>query len=751
MNPTPNGQSEFPDNSQPLSTPLSPSTNKVLSKDKPAKRFKFLWLIVGMAMGIGGGAIAGSWFWQQLEASIPETIEDVETYARPETLTIKAADGSILKQIGPIAHDKVKLEEISDLLPLAFIASEDSRFWHHRGIDFQGIARATVANVKANKVVEGGSTITQQVARVVFLNHEQSIERKLKEMRIATVIEQNFAKKQILENYLNLVYLGSGAYGVADAAWVYFGKSAKDLTLSEAATLAGVVPAPSTYSPLTNKELATKRRNLVLQRMVEEGFISPQEAKQAMAAPLTTNPKRLKRLVRKASYFTDYVEQELPKYISTEQLNAGGVVVETTLNPKWQKAAEDAVDYSLDQYGKWMKFQQAALVALEPETGEIKAMVGGRDFGKNQYNRVTQAQRQPGSTFKTFVYTTAIAAGFSPYKTYFDGEYCINGYAKECKGGYKPTNYKDKYRYGNVSLYDGLIRSVNIVALRTMIDVGWKPTIEIAKKMGIKSELQPTYSLALGSWEVNLLELTNAYATLANQGTYQPGYGITRIRDRQGKIIYEANFEPQQAIDPDTAAIMTWMLRGVVTSGTGIPAQIGRPAVGKTGTSDEARDLWYIGYIPQVSAGVWLGNDDNKPTKGTSGVAAELWRKFMLEVVKDLPLENLPPRPSLTGRDALIKAEAVKPKRSFYLKTKPETVYRPRYTRRTRRTYTRKTYTPSASSSQPKAPPKPAKPIPATTPFPVRNTRPVITKPLKTLPPAKNDSERDWVRERLGR
>ena len=739
MNPSPNSQSEFPDNSQPLSVP----TNKIATKDKPAKRFKFSWLMIGIAIGIGGGAIAYSWLWQKLEANIPESIEDVETYARPETLTIKAADGSVLKQIGPIAHDQVKLDEVSDLLPAAFIASEDSRFWQHQGIDIQGIARATLANLKAKRVVEGGSTITQQVARVVFLTREQSIERKLKEMRIATAIEKNFDKKQILENYLNLVYLGSGAYGVADAAWVYFGKSPQELTLSEAATLAGVVPAPSTYSPLTNKELATKRRNLVLQRMVQEGFISDREASKAMTAPLTTNPKRLKRLVRKASYFTDYIEQELPKYISAEELNAGGVVVETTLNPKWQKAAEASVNYGLDQYGKWMKFQQAALVAIEPKTGEIKAMVGGRDFGKNQYNRVTQAQRQPGSTFKTFVYTTAIAAGFSPYKTYFDGEYYVDGY--------KPTNYKDKYRYGNVSLYDGLMRSVNIVALRTMLDVGWKPTIEIAQKMGIKSELQPTYSLALGSWEVNLLELTNAYATLANQGTYQPGYGITRIRDRQGKIIYEANFEPQQAIDPDTAAIMTWMLRGVVTSGTGIPAQIGRPAVGKTGTSDEARDLWYVGYIPQLSAGVWLGNDDNTPTKGTSGVAAELWRKFMLEVVKDLPVENFPPRPSLTGRDALIKAEAVKPKRSYYLKTAPTPVYT-RYTRRSRRTYSRKTTSP-ASSSTPKAAPKPAIPIPATAPFPVPASRPIITKPLKKLPPANssNNSERDWVRERLGR
>lgn len=757
MNPSPNSPSELPDNSQPSSTPSSPNTKQVAKKNQPAKRGKFPWLAMGMVMGIGSGAFAAGWFWQKIEASVPENIEDVATYARPETLTIKAADRSILKQIGPISHDKVTLDNVPDLLPSAFIASEDSRFLAHKGVDFPGIARATIANLKAKGVVEGGSTITQQVARVVFLTQEKSIWRKLKEMRIASAIEQKFAKTQILENYINLVYLGSGSYGVADAAWVYFGKSAQDLSLPEIATLVGIVPAPSAYSPLNKPELAKKRRNLVLQRMAQEGFISNQEATEAMASPLITKPNRPKRLVRRASYFTDYVEKELPKYISAEELKAGGVVVETTLNPQWQKSAESAINYGLDKYGKWQKFQQAALVAIDPKTGEIKAMVGGRDFGKNQYNRVTQAQRQPGSTFKTFVYTTAIAAGFSPYKSYFDAEYCINGYAKDCNKGYKPTNYNDKYRYEEVSIYSALKSSINIVALRTMLDVGWKPTIEIAQKMGIKSKLEPTYSLALGAWEVNLLELTNAYGTLANKGIYQPDYGITRILDRRGQVIYEANFPPQVAINPDTAAITTWMLRGVVTSGTGIPAQIGRPAVGKTGTSDESRDLWYIGYIPQISAGVWLGNDDNKPTKGTSGVAAELWRRFMLQAVKDLPVENFPPRPSLSGRKDLIKAERVKPKRSYYLRTSDpnKPVAKPRYTRRSRRTYSspKRIYRPPAASSTPKTTPQPAKPIPVNTPFPARNTRPIITKPLKKLPPPKpkNAQERDWVRERLGR
>ena len=366
-------------------------------------------------------------------------------------------------------------------------------------------------------------------------------------------------------------------------------------------------------------------------------------------------------------------------------------------------------------------------------------MVGGRDFGDNQYNRVTQAQRQPGSTFKTFVYTAAIAGGFSPYKTYLDSELFVDGY--------QPRNYKEKYRQTNVSLYNALISSINTVALQTSLDVGWNPIIKLAHNMGIESEMQPTYSLALGSWEVNLLELTNAYATLANKGVYEKAHGIRRIRDRHGEIIYEADFPSARAIASDTTAIMTWMLQGVVRSGTGIPAQIGRPSAGKTGTSDEARDLWYIGYIPQVTTGVWLGNDDNKPTKGTSGVAAEIWRKFMLEVVKGMPVEGFPPRPPLTGRKNAIALEPVKPKRKYYIRQGQP---KPRYVRNRRRYYPprRRKRTIPATSSKPT---KPLSPNPSSTGTPAPSaTSPTFSKPTKSVATPKKP-ERDWVKERLGR
>ncbi|MDJ0649852.1 MAG: penicillin-binding protein 1A [Xenococcaceae cyanobacterium MO_188.B19] len=706
-------------------------------EQKRPKTRKWLWrgLGLGLLVGIGSGVSAVIFYFeleQKIVATTPESVSDVASYARPNSITVKAIDGTIIKQIGEVSYDKVKLDELPDIVHQAFVASEDKRFYQHQGVDLKGIARAAWVNLRAGEVVEGGSTITQQLARIAYLSQAKTFWRKLQEVEIARRIEQNLDKKEILETYLNLVYLGAGSYGLEDAAWVYFGKSAKALTVAEVATLVGIIPAPSVYSPFNNPELALRQRNAVLNRMAQDGYITLEVAQAAIASPIVTNRKQLKRLQVKAPYFTNYIEQELPKYLSQEQLQGGGIVVETTIDLQWQKAAEKTVKYGLDTYSKWQKFQQGALVSLDSRTGAIKAMVGGRDFGDNQYNRVTQAQRQPGSTFKTFVYTAAMAAGFSPNKTYPDRQLSIEDY--------EPRNYKEKYRKTNVSLYNALAISINTIALQTSLDVGLNPIIKIAQNMGIDSEMQPTYSLALGSWEVNLLELTNAYGTLANQGVYQKAHGITQIRDRHGEIIYRADFPSAKALDPDTAAMMTWMLQGVVRSGTGRPAQIGRPSAGKTGTSDEARDLWYIGYIPQVTTGIWLGNDDNTPTKGYSTVAAEMWRKFMLQVVQDIPVEAFPARPPLTGRKVMISAEPVDIKPE-YLTPKPRPRYRTRYTRN------RPKYTPRRS---PTARPVRSQPVkPASSPAAIPNN-PKFSKPNKSATPPQK-VERDWVRERLGR
>ncbi len=623
------------------------------------------WLWMGLGIGIGTSTIALGWGVNQLESSVQYAVEEVLTYAPEETITIVGMDGEILQTIGPVTYDPLKIWQIPDPVLQAFIASEDRRFEEHKGVDFQGILRAAFANVKAGGVVEGGSTITQQLARIVFLNQERSMTRKLKEVRLSQKVEQKLTKAEILERYLNLVYLGSGAYGISDAAWVYFGKTVDQLTLPEMATLAGIVPAPSVYSPIQNPKAAKERRDLVINRMLEDGMITDAEAQKAIASPVTVNPKQPKRLIRQAPYFTDYVLQEVKKVVPEAKLQQGGVVIETTLNPQWQKEAKEVVEGAVKRYGRGYRFSQASLTSIDPRTGQIKAMVGGIDFEKNQFNRVTQAKRQPGSTFKTFVYSTAIAAGFSPNQSFLNAEYFVDGY--------KPENYGDTYSGKYVSMRQALASSLNVVAVKTLVDVGWNPVIQVARKMGIQSELQPTYSLALGSWEVNLLELTSAYGTLANKGVHNNAYGVSRVLDRKGNVLYQAKLTSKEALDAESSAITTWMLQGVVNSGTGTAAQIGRPVAGKTGTSDKARDLWFVGYIPQLVTGIWLGNDNNSPTYGGSNISAMLWRQYMLDVTENLPIESFPAIPNrLEGRKATLKKEPIKPKKAYYKMPEPQ-------------------------------------------------------------------------------
>jgi penicillin-binding protein 1A len=392
--------------------------------------------------------------------------------------------------------------------------------------------------------------------------------------------------------------------------------------------------------------------------MLEDGIITPAQKQAATEEALIVNSSLPKRLQVDFPYFTTYVHKELPKYVAADVLASGGLIVETTLNPTSQKAAEAAVGKILKNEGRWQNFKQAAMVAIEPGSGEIQAMVGGKDFGKNQFNRVTQAQRQPGSTFKAFVYATAIATGKSPYDSYLDEPLSIDGY--------EPKNSHNKFS-GWLNIRDALTKSINTIAVKVLIEIGFEPTIKLAHDMGIKSELKPNYSLALGSNEVNLLELTNAYGTFANQGNYVESHGIRRILNREGDVIWSAKYKPKQVLDADSSAIMTWMLRNVVTDGTGAAAQLDdRQVAGKTGTTDESRDLWFIGYIPQLVAGVWLGNDDNTPTYGNSGSAAYAWHEFMAEALKGMPVEKFPPRPNLENRKGTIKAQPLKPRKLIY-------------------------------------------------------------------------------------
>ncbi|MBD1876335.1 PBP1A family penicillin-binding protein [Nodosilinea sp. FACHB-131] len=612
------------------------------------------WAVLLAGAGIAGGGTRAYRVIEATNANLPDPNQAL-TYQRDGTITMTSADGVILQKLGPATRETITYDAMPQHLVQAFIASEDQRFYEHNGVDYRGIARAVWANVQNRDLVEGASTITQQLARIVFLDQERSFQRKIKEAMMASKLEESLTKEQIIERYLNLVYLGSGAYGVADASWVYFGKTIDQLTVAEAAMIAGMAPAPSLYSPTVNVDAARSQRNRVIRRMLATEAISGVESEEAITAEVAVTPNQPKFLYSEFPYFTIYIQKQLEALLPPDQLEAGGLTVETTLNVVWQRRAEETVEEAVADYSGWQNVGQVSLVAVDPRNGEIKAMVGGTDFtSENQFNRVTQAQRQPGSTFKTFVYAAAIAGGISPYRSYMDARYVVDGY--------EPKNYGKNYS-GNMDLLQALRNSVNIVAVKLLVDVGFDPVVKLAERMGIESPLLPAYSLALGTSEVNLLELTSAYGTLANKGIHRPAHGIRRVLNSSGEVIYERPNESEQAIDADSAAIMTWMLRGVVEGGTGSNAYIGRPVAGKTGTSEEYRDLWFVGYIPQLVAGVWMGNDDNTPTSGASSMAAGVWRNFMAKLTDDIPVEEFPSLPRLGGREGTITLSPVKPGR----------------------------------------------------------------------------------------
>ena len=629
-------------------------------QEPPPRRYRPLfwrplfWLVLLAGAGIAGGGTRAYRVIQATSDSLPDSASAL-TYQRDGTTTMVSADGVILQKLGPATRETITRDTMPEHLVQAFVASEDQRFYEHSGVDYRGIARAAWANLRNRDVVEGASTITQQLARIVFLDQERSFQRKIKEIMMALKLEESLTKDQIAERYLNLVYLGSGAYGVADAAWVYFGKTIDQLTIAESALIAGMAPAPSLYSPAVNPEVARNQRNRVIRRMLATDMITGLEAESAIATDVAITTNQPKFLYSEFPYFTIHVQKQLETLLTPEQLAAGGLTVETTLNVVWQRRAEETVSEAAANYSGWQRIGQIALVAVDPRNGEIKAMVGGTDFtSENQFNRVTQAQRQPGSTFKTFVYAAAIAGGMSPYKDYMDARYVVDGY--------EPKNYGESFG-GSMDLLRALRNSVNIVAVKLLVDTGFDPVVQLAGRMGIQSPLLPAYSLALGSSEVNLLELTSAYGTLANKGIHRPTHGIRRVLNANGEVIYERPNEMVQAVDADTAAIMTWMLRGVVEGGTGGNASLGRPVAGKTGTSENYRDLWFIGYIPQLVAGVWMGNDDNTPTRGASSMAASVWRSFMAKLTDDIPSEPFPTLPRLGGRAGSITLSPVRPGR----------------------------------------------------------------------------------------
>ena len=612
---------------------------------RPLLRAGLIGAGAGVAVAFGQTMVV-----QGVDAMLPN-VQRVSSYNRPGTVTVLSADGQVIQKLGPATRDKLISGQMPLLVKRAFIAAEDRRFYEHDGIDPVGIGRALVRNVRRGAVEEGASTITQQLARTVFLSQDRTIVRKLKEALLAGKLERQLSKQQILEQYLNYVYLGSSAYGVSDAAWIYFSKRPSELTLPEAALIAGLPPAPSVYSPLVNPDLALQRRATVLRRMREAGFIDDLQLQSASASPLLLKPAEPKYWTSRAPYFTSWVAQELPKVLSPEDLEVGGLTIRTSLNMSWQEGAQATIN----KHARGA--MEGAVVSMEPGTGLVRTMVGGKDFNKSQFNRAAQALRSPGSTFKLFVYLTALKEGMKPEDKVNDKQQCF--------GGYCPRNFGNKYR-GVVPLWVALQQSLNTVSVSLLKQLGFDKVIATTKSLGITRELGRFYPLAVGATEQTVLDMTAAYAAIFNRGVYVTPTPFEEILGPNGELLWSRRVDGdrgRRAVPSDIADAMLWMLQQVVKGGTGYGAvPPNRPAAGKTGTSEGGRDLWFIGGVPQLVTGLWLGYDNNKETKSTSAVAVVAWADYMRPILKDLPVRAFPPKPQLAGKFDPLKALKAKPK-----------------------------------------------------------------------------------------
>ncbi|HJZ19902.1 MAG TPA: penicillin-binding protein 1A, partial [Bradyrhizobium sp.] len=564
-----------------------------------------LWGVIGLA---GVIVYAG--------AHLPP-IQSLEIPKRPPTIEMVGLDGSVLAMRGEMPGANVALKDLPPYLPNAFIAIEDRRFYSHYGVDPVGILRAAVANILHRGVSQGGSTLTQQLAKNLFLTQERTLQRKLQEAELALWLERKHSKAEILELYLNRVYFGSGAYGVEAAAQRYFGKSAKNVTIAEAAMLAGLVKSPTRLAPNRNPEGAEKRAETVLAAMEDAKFITEAQAK-ASIGHASYNVKAAG--AGTVNYVADWIGEVLDDLVGQVEQN---IVVETTIDPKLQSIAEAAVIDELAAKSVKFNVSQGALVAMSPD-GAVRAMVGGRNYAESQYNRAVTAKRQPGSAFKPFVYLTAIEAGLTPETIRQDAPLDVKGW--------KPENFSHEY-FGAVTLTQALAMSLNTVAVRLGLEVGAKNVVRTAHRLGISSKLEANASIALGTSEVSLTELVGAYTPFANGGLAVSPHVVTKIRTTEGKVLYERQPEqPNQVIEPRNVAMMNTMMEETLLSGTAHKAELpGWTAAGKTGTSQDFRDAWFVGYTSNLVTGVWLGNDDNSPTKKATGggLPVEVWTRFM--------------------------------------------------------------------------------------------------------------------------
>ncbi|PWR18127.1 transglycosylase domain-containing protein [Zavarzinia aquatilis] len=599
------------------------------------KRGPLYWLAVAGVWSVVVFAVLLAWFAWDIPSM--SRLNDID---RRPAIKVVSADGATVATVGDLYGDALPLAQYPDVLVKAVLAIEDRRFYDHGGFDPIGILRAMVHNILAGGLEQGGSTISQQTVKTVFLSPERSIRRKVQEAILTLRLEGRLSKDDILALYLNRVYLGSGAYGMDGAARRYFGHSARQMSLAEAAMLAGLMKAPSRYSPLADYGAATARAALVLDAMVEAEFITADQAAAAKAMParLAARP-----FSNDARYFVDWVVEQVADFAGPE---AGDLTVYTTLDRRLQQAAERALDAGLDGEGLKLDAGQGALVALAPD-GAVRAMVGGRNYSASPYNRAVRALRQPGSAFKLFVYLAALEAGFAPDTIVNDGPVDI--------AGYRPTNFEGGYA-GDVSLTTAFARSLNTVSVRLLARVGARKVVQMAQRLGISSPIPANASIALGSAEVTPLELTAAYAVLANGGRSAEAYGIREVRGDDGGIIFSRE-RPAAAplLSAQVVGQMNRLLAAVINGGSGRSAQLGRPAGGKTGTSQDYRNAWFVGITGSLVAGVWVGNDDGTPMiKVTGGgLPAHIWKDFMTEALAGTAATPLPDAPSSEDRDLL--------------------------------------------------------------------------------------------------
>ncbi|MCI0431319.1 MAG: PBP1A family penicillin-binding protein [Rhodospirillales bacterium] len=602
------------------------------SRRRAAALFLARW---GLVLLIWTGFIgAGVVLWYARD--LPDTSRLNEITRRP-AVTLVAADGEIVATYGDLYGTIVSLQDLPPYLPGAVLAIEDRRFHAHFGIDPLGVARAIWVNLRTGKFVQGGSTITQQLAKNLFLTPERTLKRKIQEVLLALWLERTYNKDQILALYLNRVYLGAGAYGVDAAARKYFGKPAREVTLFEAAMLAGLLKAPSRFNPTSDPEAARSRAAIVLNSMVEAGYLQTDQVIAALSSDADVG--RTAAADWTGRYFADWVYDQVSSYVGITERD---LVVVTTIDLRLQRLAEAELKRIIAEEGPQRGAAQAALVMMTPD-GAVKAMVGGRDYRESEFNRAAQAMRQPGSAFKLFVFLAALEAGTDPDDLMVDGPIQVKNW--------RPENYQERY-YGEVTIREAFARSLNSVAVQLYLRAGSEAVIRAAGRLGITAELNPEPALALGSSEVSLIELTSAYAVFANQGHGVWYHGIEEIQDSAGTVLFRrAGDGPGRVVEPRQVEDMNNLMTAVIEWGTGSSAALDRPAAGKTGTSQEFRDAWFVGFTAELVTGVWVGNDDGKPMDKVTGggLPATIWRSVMTKA-----LEGVPPRPLPGGGEPAV-------------------------------------------------------------------------------------------------